>query len=389
MTSSPPLPPASATCATRWRPERIAALAAAALAASAPAAGAYGPDATAAEAVAGSIGAVLGQGNFIALVLAGLWLGFLPTGRPGRAALVVLAAVAAGTLVGWTWRPPARLDALIAASGLVIALLLVAGHDRSNPLATLPAAAAIGLFGIGLGGTLRLDAAPAAYVAAFVATYTLAVVAFVAGGFAAARLLRGRGGPRLPRMVGAWAGAVAALMLALGLMPRTPAFEAAEIDLRVDAPRLEGPALHALVEGLLARVYLAFEEQTEEGIFDALAAVTDGDVLIELYLQRRQALELEATGGGRSELTGIRLDTLAEKSPPPATGHHVYGAWEVVGSFGHWGHVHERANRYEADLVLTPVEGTWRITGFALHDMVRLEPETLPDPAETLPDPAP
>ena len=361
------------TCTTPWRPDR-AGLALAALIASAGGAWAYGPDATAAEAVAGSLRAVLGQGNFLALVLAGLWLGRLPAARPGRTALTVAGALAAGALVGWAWRPPAYLDALIGGSGLLIALLILAGHGRTGLFAPAPGVLAIGLFGVGLGGTLRLDAAPAAYVTAFIATFALAAFVLVAAGQAIAQLPRRRAGPALPRMVAIWAGTVSALLLALALIPREPALRLGEADLRVGATRMGEAELRTVVEGLLGRVYLAFEEETEEGVFDALAAVTEGDVLIELYLQRRQALELEASGGGRSELKAIRLDRLVDLDPPGGAGHRVYGSWEVVGSFGHWGHLHERANRYEADLVLAPVEGSWRITAFELRDVVRLGP---------------
>lgn len=361
------------TCTTPWRPER-AGLALAVLTATAGGASAYGPDATAAEAVAGSLRAVLGQGNFLALTLAGLWLGLLPAARPGRTAVTVVTALAAGALVGWVWRPPAYLDALIAGSGLLIALLLLAGRGRAGFAAPLPGVLAIGLFGVGLGGTLRLDAAPVAYVAAYIATFALVAFALAAAGHAGAHLLRRRAGPALPRMVAIWAGTVSALLLALALIPRTSAPQLGAVDLRVGATRMDEAELRTVVEGLLGRVYLAFEEETEEGVFDALAAVTEGEVLIELYLQRRQALELEATGGGRSELKAIRLDRLVDLGPPGEAGHRIHASWEVVGSFGHWGHVHERANRYEADLVLMPVEGSWRITGFALRDMVRLGP---------------
>jgi hypothetical protein len=42
------------------------------------------------------------------------------------------------------------------------------------------------------------------------------------------------------------------------------------------------------------------------------------------------------------------------------------GTWNVSGSVGHWGHVHQRTNRYEARFVVRPVDGTWRITELEL-----------------------
>ena len=46
--------------------------------------------------------------------------------------------------------------------------------------------------------------------------------------------------------------------------------------------------------------------------------------------------------------------------------------WSILGTVGHWGHVHRRANRYEADLRLSAAGGTWKITGFEVLEQERL-----------------
>ena len=43
----------------------------------------------------------------------------------------------------------------------------------------------------------------------------------------------------------------------------------------------------------------------------------------------------------------------------------------MVGRVRHRTHVHERINLYAADLVLAPVDGAWKLTGFTLHDVER------------------
>ena len=52
--------------------------------------------------------------------------------------------------------------------------------------------------------------------------------------------------------------------------------------------------------------------------------------------------------------------------------------WSIVGTVGHWGHVHQRRNRYEADLTLSPAGGAWKIKGFeVLEKRIKVEGEEL------------
>ncbi len=46
--------------------------------------------------------------------------------------------------------------------------------------------------------------------------------------------------------------------------------------------------------------------------------------------------------------------------------------WNVAGSVGHWGHVHERRNQYRAELMIRPVGGDWKLTGLEILDEQRL-----------------
>ena len=47
--------------------------------------------------------------------------------------------------------------------------------------------------------------------------------------------------------------------------------------------------------------------------------------------------------------------------------------WDVEGSVGHWGHVHRRRNRYEAELRIESIDGAWRIAALELLNEERLE----------------
>ena len=43
-----------------------------------------------------------------------------------------------------------------------------------------------------------------------------------------------------------------------------------------------------------------------------------------------------------------------------------------TGSVGHWGHVHQRRNRYRADLSVAPRDGAWKITELEILEESRL-----------------
>ena len=44
----------------------------------------------------------------------------------------------------------------------------------------------------------------------------------------------------------------------------------------------------------------------------------------------------------------------------------------VKGSVGHWGHIHQRVNQYEARITVEVVDGRWKITGLELLEEIRV-----------------
>jgi len=142
-----------------------------------------------------------------------------------------------------------------------------------------------------------------------------------------------------------------------------------------------------LTPALLLVVYDAFGKTDEEQIYDTLAAVTHGDALEYLYLERVGAM----AGGGLDEadqtIHEIKLlDTRVSREPAALT---IDAAWQVIGTVGHAEHLHVRGNTYSADLVVSPVDGAWRITDFTLRDVNRdAAGETFeaPKPADAVPD---
>jgi hypothetical protein len=140
-----------------------------------------------------------------------------------------------------------------------------------------------------------------------------------------------------------------------------------------------------VVSGLLLNVYKAFDYRQESAIYDALARTTSGDLLTDVYLETRRSLELANQGGARAKVRTLEV-TDATNEPIDGSGSFRSRAtWNVHGSVGHWGHVHQRVNRYDAELQVEVVDGAWKITQLDVLQEERLP--TTPAPA-TVADPA-
>jgi hypothetical protein len=140
-----------------------------------------------------------------------------------------------------------------------------------------------------------------------------------------------------------------------------------------------------VVSGLLLNVYKAFDYRQESAIYDALARTTSGDLLTDVYLETRRSLELANQGGARAKVRTLEV-TDATNDPIDGRGSFRSRAtWNVHGSVGHWGHVHQRVNRYDAELQVEVVDGAWKITRLDVLQEERLPttpaPGTAADPA--------
>jgi hypothetical protein len=126
----------------------------------------------------------------------------------------------------------------------------------------------------------------------------------------------------------------------------------------------------AILAGLLRNVYRAFDYRGEEVIYDTLARSASGDLLRQVYLETQRALELRNQGGARTRVQAVEL--VESDTVSTAAGIQARCVWNVAGSVGHWGHIHQRANQYEAAIVVEPVDGVWKITGLELLSERRL-----------------
>jgi hypothetical protein len=126
-----------------------------------------------------------------------------------------------------------------------------------------------------------------------------------------------------------------------------------------------------VVHGLLRNVYRAFDFRDEDRIYDALEESTTGDLLTEVYLETQRSLELENQGGAMAKVKEVEI-LEGDYSGIAGGGFVSHLTWMVTGSVGHWGHIHQRVNQYEARITVEVVEGRWKITGLELLEEVRV-----------------
>lgn len=138
------------------------------------------------------------------------------------------------------------------------------------------------------------------------------------------------------------------------------------------AEPLPEDAAKAELHALLHNVYRAFQIRGEEAAYDRLALSLDGDILDEIYLRQRRALQQRDRGlGGEGRVNRIEvLDSRIAQGG--ARDMRIAARWVAHGTVSHWGHSHERSNEYQANFVLSPgFDGRWKITSLEFLDARR------------------
>ena len=138
------------------------------------------------------------------------------------------------------------------------------------------------------------------------------------------------------------------------------------------ATPIEEDQAEATIQTLLTNVYYAFAYRDESKIFDTLATSADGPLLEALYLDIQRGLSDAENGGPSVRVLGVELvDCEVEQSNSERL--HARVRWVSSGTVSHWGHAHERRNRYRAEVVAEPVDGRWRLTGVTILEEERVE----------------
>jgi hypothetical protein len=131
-----------------------------------------------------------------------------------------------------------------------------------------------------------------------------------------------------------------------------------------------------VLSGILMNIYRSFDFREEERIYDMLANSASGDLLTDIYLETRQSLELENQGGARAKVKEVEV-LEASHDPIRGRGFRSRATWNVAGSVGHWGHVHQRINQYVAEFTVEEVDGVWKVTSLEILQEERLPGSTV------------
>ena len=185
-----------------------------------------------------------------------------------------------------------------------------------------------------------------------------ALLLLVLAGVAAGAALRVRRGGSLPRK------ALAAAFLLL--LSSAGAFTTAR------SSSIGAGQARTVLHGLLFNTYRAFDYRDEGTVYDLLAANVAGDLLRQIYLETRSALELRNQGGARAKVKQVEIVRLEPQRLRGGVGFRARCVWNVTASVGHWGHIHQRRNQYEALLTVKAVDGAWKIAAMQLLSEVRL-----------------
>jgi hypothetical protein len=127
-----------------------------------------------------------------------------------------------------------------------------------------------------------------------------------------------------------------------------------------------------VVADLLHNIYRAFDFRQDEQIYDVLAESVSGDLLTRIYLETKRGLVLQNQGSARAKVKGVDLATI---DPPDYRGGvlELIADWQVNAAVGHWGHVHQRVNRYRAALTLAPEAGQWKLQAIEMLEEERVQ----------------
>jgi hypothetical protein len=94
--------------------------------------------------------------------------------------------------------------------------------------------------------------------------------------------------------------------------------------------------------------------------------------LTDVYLQQRRALEAEERGGAQARVEAVEVLEARDISSLDS-GFLVRATWTVGGMVTHFGHRHFRQNRYDANIEIVPVEGSWKLQSIDVLEQERVQ----------------
>jgi len=136
-----------------------------------------------------------------------------------------------------------------------------------------------------------------------------------------------------------------------------------------------------LLQVLLKNVYRAFDFRDEHDVYDKLALSVDGDLLEDIYLQNRKSFSVQQAGGAQAKIKSVDvMEVSASRLQNDSLGYAIKASWSALGTVGHWGHLHQRKNQYDAIINVEDSNGVWKITGMELLEEQRVDPSSTGTP---------
>lgn len=122
----------------------------------------------------------------------------------------------------------------------------------------------------------------------------------------------------------------------------------------------------AILQPLLENVYLALHEPSADTADVALGPVVTSDLAPKVRQQLGDALRIP-----KHEALSVRVprQNVALEVESVDRNEHGFNAqvtWTAVGLIHHLGHPDQRVNKYQAEIVVAPVDGVWKITGLTI-----------------------
>ncbi|MEI6535394.1 MAG: hypothetical protein WCN98_08655, partial [Verrucomicrobiaceae bacterium] len=188
---------------------------------------------------------------------------------------------------------------------------------------------------------------------------------------------RSKSGRKIPgrRLIG-WASMV------LGAVVLWPMFTVKVANPWVTQNPVSTDQAQKILTSLIRNIYRAFDQRSESAVYDVLARSIQGDLLQKVYLQTANSLSLDSQESTRVRVTELQVDVDGVKQIPGKGGFVADVVWNALGTVGHWGHQHNRVNRYTAKITVKPDRpsiadklsqaGSWKIMGLEILDEKRL-----------------
>jgi len=170
---------------------------------------------------------------------------------------------------------------------------------------------------------------------------------------------------------------MALVLVTVGLVSRRAA-RATLPNLLLSSKTVSKDDADEVLAALLHNTYRAFDHRDESLVYDRLARSITGELLTDVYLQTHKSIELESQGGARVTVKDVEIQSTDTQPLGDRVGFSTTCRWIVSGSVGHWGHIHQRTNQYEAAFIVEPVDETWKITAMEMLDERRLDDPTTP-----------